>query len=151
MNTQIPLIDFLKVLESPTILDERTNKGLKQLGLIVYDSEEEKAFKIIKESFKNLKIGGVNINNENSDQSFKLELADALQAGEVILINIESDVSPSILSVLKGLSEENNYVDSEISVRLSKPIICLVSKEIIETKISYPHFYDLFGPVYHID
>jgi TATA-binding protein-associated factor Taf7 len=119
--------------------------------LIIYGKESESALKQLQTSFGKEKIGVVSIQNANDAILFQSHLKSALYSGDVVLIDIKSDLHPTVIEMLKSFGEKNSYKDLDISIDMSRPIICTASKEIIEATISYPYFYNLFGPVYHLD
>lgn len=104
----------------------------------------------IKDCFDKNKIVYVSINNPQNNSDFLSNLHQANKEGKTFVIYLDCDPHPDIISILKQLAETNEYVDeNDTDQQLNKEtrILVCAKRKLIEEKISYPYFYNLFGPV----
>jgi len=134
--------------------------GLFDLGLAINESGDKNLEDDLLNELKNsLKIEKIIYNNELSDDAVIDKLVSFLKTDNWILLKMEKDLGSVLLNQLKSLSNTNafqifDYEDQAVfSMKIPDNcrIIVLADRNFIEEKITYPHFYSLFGPTLILD
>jgi hypothetical protein len=151
---------FFEVLEKVSISkDPREPKKLIfDLGLVIFESNSSLKAKSIFNLLPKEKTRFFELKNRYDVDNFLKELVIANREGQWLLVDCQADPSPEIISVLKQLSENNSFTVSnfeerelfQISLNPKTRIIFCINSDFLETKISYPFFMNLFGPVIRI-
>ncbi|MCD6148417.1 hypothetical protein J7J18_03535, partial [bacterium] len=92
------------------------------------------------------------------DEDVIKKIIELFEKGKWIFLEIKKDIGSLLLTQLKNLSNHNflQLVDYqgkdlvEIKIPEDSRIIIFVERNFIENKISYPHFYRIFGPTLSI-
>ncbi len=92
------------------------------------------------------------------DENAIQKLINAFRKKNWAFLEIKKDISSLFLNQLKHLSNRNflqllNYNNQdvfEIKMPEDTKIIVFAERDFIENKITYPHFYRLFGPTLSI-
>lgn len=129
------------------------------LGLIV----KEKTSKInSKEIFDEIKkivpIEKITYDELTFDEDVISKIIEIFKKNKWIFLEIKKDIQSSLFNQLKHLANHNflqliDYKGKDL-VQIKMPencrIIVFAERDFIENKISYPHFYRLFGPTLSI-
>lgn len=155
MTNQKKIKHFLEVIEIKS-KDSDSHNELADNGLIIV--EKEKSEISSQDVLKELPEGrcrSISIINAQDYESFINAFSIANREGQYLLVDLQCDPHPNIISILKQISEGNEasiltYKDREeylIKLNPKTRIIFYGRRELFEDQITYPHFYDLFGPI----
>jgi len=145
LNTFIRLLQKVKKQPSQTF----------DLGLIVKELgsqiEVEEVFEEIK---KIVDIERIVYDETIFDEDVIDKIVDAFQKNKWVFLEIKKDIGSSLLNQLKHLANYNSFqlIDYqgedvfEMKMPENSRLIVFAERDFIENKISYPHFYRLFGP-----
>lgn len=129
------------------------------LGLIVKEPEGKvDASEIFNEIKKTVPIERIVYDESIFDEDVIKKIIELFEKGKWIFLEIKKDIDSLLLTQLKNLSNHNflQLVDYqgkdlvEIKIPEDSRIIIFVERNFIENKISYPHFYRIFGPTLSI-
>jgi len=98
------------------------------------------------------------LNDKHEYESFLKELVIANREGQWFLVDCQADPSPTIITVLKQISEDNAFTVSHfegqelfrMTLNPRTRIIFCLDSDFLEKEITYPFFMNLFGPVIRI-
>jgi hypothetical protein len=125
------------------------------LGLIV---KEPKSRIEVKEVFEEIKkivdIKGIVYDEKIFDEDVIDKIVEAFKKGKWVFLEIKKDIHSPLLNQLKHLANYNSFqlIDYqgqdifEMKMPENSRVIVYAERDFIENKISYPHFYRLFGP-----
>jgi len=125
------------------------------LGLIV---KEPKSRIEVKEVFEEIKkivdIKGIVYDEKIFDEDVIDKIVDAFQKNKWVFLEIKKDIHSPLLNQLKHLANYNSFqlIDYqgqdifEMKMPENSRVIVYAERDFIENRISYPHFYRLFGP-----
>jgi len=125
------------------------------LGLIV---KEQKSQVKVKEFFEEIKklvdIERIVYDEKIFDEDVIDKIVDAFQKNKWVFLEIKKDIGSPLLNQLKHLANYNSFqlIDYqgkdvfEMKIPENSRLIVFAERDFIENKISYPHFYGLFGP-----
>jgi hypothetical protein len=125
------------------------------LGLIV---KEQKSQIEVKEVFEEIKkivdIERVVYDETIFDEDVIDKIVDNFRKNKWIFLEIKKDIGSPLLNQLKHLANHNllQLIDYqgkdvfEMKMPENSRVIVFAERDFIENKISYPHFYRLFGP-----
>ena len=148
------LTNFLNAVQNTAIRDisSSSNMAVIENALIIIEDKTAKFADILKLlKLKNTQV--VDINDSNESESFTYSLISANKKGKLLIINLECDPLNDMITILKQLSEDNEFsvIDNDkLKFRRLNPatrIIVCAKRLLIEEKVTYPYFYELFGPV----
>jgi hypothetical protein len=135
---------------------KRQPGGIFDSGLIVLEpgspTKEDEVLAGIK---KTVAITEVKYDQSTTDEEVVEAMVEIFKNGEWLFLQIEKDIGSIMLNQLKHLANANSlqmldFQGQEVFTMnlpsASRVIVC-AGREFIERKISYPHFYTLFGPV----
>lgn len=159
-KTKEELNHFFEVLEkvsSPSDFRE-PKKLVFDLGLIVSEDDSSLKANDILNLLPQGKVRLFKLDNPYAFDDFLKELVVANRGGQWFLVDCKADPAPTIIGILKQLSEDNaftvsHFEDKELFQMELNPktrIIFCVQSDFLETKITYPFFMNLFGPVIRI-
>jgi len=151
---------FFEVVEKvSTPSDPREPRKLVfDLGLVIFEPSSflkaEDVFNLIPEG----KSRFFKLNNSHNIDDFIKELVIANREGQWFLVDCQSDPHPTIIGILKQLSEDNVFTLShfeekelvQIKLNPKTRIIFCINSDFLEKEITYPFFINLFGPVIRI-
>jgi len=129
------------------------------LGLIVKESQSKvNKEKIWDEIKKVVSIERLIYDEFSSEEDVIGKIIDAFKNGKWVWLEIKKDIGSLLLNQLKNLTNNNflQLIDYqgkdifEIKMPQNSRLIIFAEKDFIENKISYPHFYRLFGPTLRI-
>lgn len=125
------------------------------LGLIVKEPKSKVDSKDIFEEIKN-KVDSERIIYDKlaTDEDTIEKIIGLFEKDKWIFLEIRKDISSPLLNQLKHLANYNalQLLDyqgkdlSEIKMPKSSRVIIFAERDFIENNITYPHFYQLFGP-----
>jgi hypothetical protein len=142
---------FIRLLQKTQKQPSRTF----DLGLIVKELgsqiEVEEVFEEIK---KIVDIERIVYDETIFDEDAINKIVDAFQKNKWVFLEIKKDISSQLLNQLKHLANHNalQLIDYqgkdifEMKMPENSRMIVFAERDFIENKISYPHFYRLFGP-----
>jgi len=125
------------------------------LGLIV---KEQKSQVKVKEFFEEIKklvdIERIVYDEKIFDEDVIDKIVDAFQKNKWVFLEIKKDIGSPLLNQLKHLANYNSFqlIDYqgkdifEMKMPENSRLIVFAERDFIENKITYPHFYRLFGP-----
>lgn len=125
------------------------------LGLIVKEPKSEvKKNNLLKEIKKIVSLEDIVYNEEITDETVIEKIINSFEKKKWVFLEIKKDIKSPLLNQLKHLANYNSfqlidYKDRdvfEIKMPQESRIIVFGERDFIENKISYPHFYILFGP-----
>ena len=125
------------------------------LGLIVKESKSQIEVKEVFEEIKKIvDIERIVYEETIFDEDTIDKIIDAFQKNKWIFLEIEKDIGSPLLNQLKHLANSNSLqlIDYqgkdifEMKMPENSRVIVFAERDFIENKISYPHFYRLFGP-----
>ena len=129
------------------------------LGLIVKEPESEISSNRIFEEIKQIvAIEKITYDESSFDEEIIEKIINAFEKGRWIFLEIKKDIGSLLLNQLKHLVNYNalqliDYRGKEV-FEMKMPedarVIVFAERDFIENKISYPHFYILFGPTLSI-
>ena len=144
-------------------LVQKTQKQPSQtfdLGLIVKEPESKiSSAKILEVLKKTINIEEITYDKSSIDESVIEKIIDIFEKGRWIFLKIKKDIGSPLLNQLKHLANFNSLqlfdYKGKALVEIKMPkncrIIVFSERDFIENKISYPHFYRLFGPTLNIE
>lgn len=151
-NGTSKLKDFFSALKSV----KRQPGGLFDVGLLIKEPKSKtNAEKLFQEMKKLTPTQNIIYDQSVTDEKTIKQLVDAFKKEKWVLLEIKKDISSLLLNQLKHLANSNNlqilnFNDKEVfEMKLPEQcrLIVLAERNFIENKISYPHFYRIFGPV----
>lgn len=134
----------------------RKSNGTFDLGLIVKEPKSKiELSEIFKEIKKLVDIEKIVYDKLAIDEDIFEKIIESFQKEKWILLEIKKDPSSLLLNQLKHLANYNSFQlfdwqgkeIFEMKMPGNSRIIVFAERDFIENKISYPHFYTLFGPV----
>lgn len=146
---------FIRLLQKVQKQPSRTF----DLGLIVKEPESKTvADEIFDEVKKLVNIERIIYDQSTIDEDVFEKIIQAFQEGKWVFLEIQKDLSSPLLNQLKHLANYNSFqlIDYrekdifEMKMPEESRIIIFAERDFIENKISYPHFYRLFGPTLSI-
>lgn len=157
---QQELLEFFEVLEKVAVpSDPRDQKKLVyDLGLVIFEENSRLKAEDILKLFPNGKCRFFKLDNPYTFDGFLKELVIADREGQWLIVDCHADLSPTIIGILKQLSEDNAFTVSHfegkelfrMELNPKTRIIFCINSMFLETKITYPFFMNLFGPVIRI-
>ncbi len=144
---------FIRLLQKVHTVPPLVDKC--DLGLIVKESKTKiSPDEILDEIKKIVAIGRIVYDKSVADEDVIEKIIEAFKRGEWIFLETKKDIGSILLNQLKHLANNNilQLIDYqgkdlvEIKIPENSRIIIFAEREFIENKISYPHFYRLFGP-----
>lgn len=148
--------EFLLAVEKVTHSEPyEPQKQLFDLGLVIFESESKLNAKDIYNCLPKGKAIFFELNNPYYSDDFIRNLVIANREGQWLIVDLKTDPSPTIIGIIKSLSETNEFTVShfegkELFMMKLNPktrIIFCIENEFLETKITYPYFLSLFGPI----
>jgi hypothetical protein len=145
LNTFIRLLQRVRKQPSQTF----------DLGLIVKELgsqvEVEEVFKEIK---RTVDIERIVYDEKIFDEDAIDKIIDTFQKNKWVFLEIKKDIGSLLLNQLKHLANHNSFklIDYqgkdifEMKMPENSRMIVFAERDFIENKITYPHFYRLFGP-----
>ncbi len=134
-----------------------TNKNAAfDIGLIVKEPQSViDSNMVLEEIKKEVNIEKLIYDEHISDEDAINKMVEIFTKGHWLLLEIRKDISSPLLNQLKNLANHNllqllNYKGQdvcEIKMPVASRLVVFAERTFIETNISYPHFYKLFGPV----
>ncbi|GIW67154.1 MAG: hypothetical protein KatS3mg096_022 [Candidatus Parcubacteria bacterium] len=130
------------------------------LGLIVKEPGSElQADEIFNEVRKIVDIEQIIYDETAIDEKVFEKIIKAFEGNKWIFLEIKKDISSPLLNQLKHLANYNSFqlLDYrgkdvfETKMPESSRVIVFAERDFIENKITYPHFYTLFGPVLSLE
>ena len=125
------------------------------LGLIIKEPESKVGAKEIFEEIKKIiPIERIIYDKNIIDEEVIDKIIDVFEKNKWIFLEIKKDIGSPLLNQLKHLANYNSfqildYKDKdvfEMKIPKNSRVIIFTERDFIENKISYPHFYRLFGP-----
>ena len=129
------------------------------LGLIIKEPKSKASFEsIFRDIKKKLDIKKITYDKKIIDEDIIEELIDSFKKEKWVFLEIKKDIGSLFLNQLIHLSNRNflqllNYNNQdvfEIKMPENSRIIIFTERDFIKNKITYPHFYRLFGPTLSI-
>jgi len=129
------------------------------LGLIV---KEPKSQIEVKEVFEEIKqiidIERIVYDEKIFDEDVINKIIETFQKNKWVFLEIKKDIGSHLLNQLKHLANYNSFqlIDYqgkdifEMKMPENSRMVVFAERDFIENKISYPHFYRLFGPTLSI-
>ena len=126
------------------------------LGLIVKEPKSKiRSEKIFETITKIIDAEKIVYDSSILDEDIIKRIIKAFQNKKWVFLEIKKDISSVLLNQLKNLSNHNilQLIDYqgedvfELPMPKESRVIVFAERDFIENKISYPHFYTLFGPV----
>lgn len=130
------------------------------LGLIVREPGSKiKIQDILEEIQKEVPIEKMIYDEQITDEGIIEKIIEAFKRKKWVFLEIKKDIKSPLLNQLKHLVNYNSFqlIDYkgqhifEMKMPEESRIIVFAEREFIENKISYPHFYLLFGPVLSLE
>lgn len=150
------LNDFISALK----LVRRPPANLADMGLIIKEKNSNINTGNLKSQLsKDLALQEIIYNDSVSDEDVLKLMVQAFKNNTWVLLEIKKDVGSVLLNQLQHLANSNNLQINdfegqelfEMSVPENVCLIALVDRDFIESKITYPHFYKLFGPTLNLN
>jgi len=125
------------------------------LGLIVKEPKNQiNAQKVFEEIKKIIDIERIIYDEAIFDEDVIDKIVNAFSKNKWVFLEIKKDIKSPFLNQLKHLANYNSLrlIDYrgkdifEMKMPENSRIIVFAERDFIENKISYPHFYRLFGP-----
>jgi hypothetical protein len=125
------------------------------LGLIVKEPKSQiDAQKVFEEIKKIIDIERIIYDEAIFDEDVIDKIVNAFSKNKWVFLEIKKDIKSPFLNQLKHLANYNSLqlIDYrgkdifEMKMPENSRIIVFAERDFIENKISYPHFYRLFGP-----
>lgn len=142
------------------LLKRVKHRDLFDLGLIVKESKSKiESQDILKEIQKEVPIERLVYDKEITDEGTIEKIINAFKEGKWVFLEIKKDIKSPLLNQLKHLANYNSFqlIDYqgkdlfEMKMPEESRLIVFAERDFIENKISYPHFYTLFGPTLSIE
>ena len=152
---QEKLNTFIRLLQKCQKQPSRTF----DLGLIVKETKSQINEKEIFDQIKKmLPIEKVIYNKSSLDEDVIEKLIDAFKKEKWVFLEVKKDINSPLLNQLKHLVNSNTLqlIDYqgkdvfEMKMPENSRVIVFAERNFIENKVSYPHFYRLFGPILSI-
>jgi hypothetical protein len=91
------------------------------------------------------------LDNPNIFESLVEKIIECQKANLPLVIEIETDPNPSVISLFSQVADRSTVTETDESGQkhnlfLRIPIISVINRELLENRISYPNFLNLFGP-----
>lgn len=146
------LKEFLRLLE----IIKHPFKKTFDLGLIIKEQKSKvESDEVFKEIQKEIEIEKIVYNKKVFDEDIMEKIINLFKEKKWVFLEIKKDIQSPLLNQLKHLSDYNSFqlidYDNQNIFEIKMPeesrIIVFVERDFIESKISYPHFYKLFGPI----
>lgn len=145
---------FVEILDkvSHPNLPWAKNEKFYDLGLIIGEKGVKFGFDDFKKAVGDArKYRFFTINRKSEQDDFLKFLVETLEAKKWLVIEIKDDLRGKCLTQLKRLSELNSIqlLNKEVfNLKLPEEsrIVVIIDRDILEKKISYPYFIQLFGP-----
>jgi len=156
---QEELNQFFEVIEKVAVpSDPRSLRIIYDLGLIIFKPKSSLRTSDIYSLFPSGKARVFLLNDKHEYESFLKELVIANREGQWFLVDCQADPSPTIITVLKQISEDNAFTVSHfegqelfrMTLNPRTRIIFCLDSDFLEKEITYPFFMNLFGPVIRI-
>jgi len=158
-ENQKELNQFFEVIEKVAApSDPRSRRMIYDLGLIIFEPNSSLRANDIYSLFPPGKARLFLLNNKHEYESFLKELVIANREGQWFLVDCQTDPSPTIITVLKQISEDNTFTVSHfegkelfrMDLNPKTRIIFCIDSDFLEKEITYPFFMNIFGPVIRI-
>lgn len=142
---------FIRLLQKVQKQPSRTF----DLGLIVKEPESKITPDEVLKTIKNLvDIEKITYDKSKIDEDVIENLVNLFEKNKWVFLEIKKNIGSPLLNQLKHLANHNmlqilNYKEKDIfEIKLPKNsrVIVFAERNFIENKITYPHFYRLFGP-----
>lgn len=152
-------MDKEKLKQFIQLLKNVKHRNLFDLGLIVKEPESKiESEDILKEIQKEVPIERLVYDEEITDEGTIEKIIRAFKEEKWFFLEIKKDIKSPLLNQLKHLANYNSFqlIDYkgqdifEIKIPKNSRLIVFAERDFIENKISYPHFYTLFGPTLSI-
>jgi len=146
---------FIRLLQKVQKQPSRTF----DLGLVIKEPESKiSAEEIFDEINTMVEIEKVTYDQLWSDEDVIDKIVEAFKKGKWVFLEIKKDIHSPLLNQLKHLANYNSFqlIDYqgqdifEMKMPENSRVIVYAERDFIENKISYPHFYRLFGPTLSI-
>mgnify|MGYP001116249701 CR=1 FL=1 len=149
-------------LETFIRLLQRVRKQPSQtfdLGLIVKETKSKiSSAEILEVIRKIVDIEEIVYDKSVIEEDVIENLVNIFQKGKWVFLEIKKDMGSTLLNQLKNLANHNalqllNYQGKdlvEIKIPEKSRMIIFAERDFIENKITYPHFYRIFGPTLSI-
>ena len=148
---------FIRLLQKV----KKQPQGVFDIGLIIQEPSAKKNVsgeKIFSEIKNIVPAKRIVYDNSTDNENTIQELISVFQKKNWVFLEIKKDIDSLVLNQLKHLSNHNflqllNYNNqdvSEIKMPEETRIIVFAKRNFIENRITYPHFYRLFGPILSI-
>jgi len=151
---------FFEALEKVKFPSDPREPGklVYDLGLIVFESPLSPKTGDVYNLFPEGKTRLYKLDNPFDHERFLKELVLANREGQWFLVDCQADPSPTIIGILKQLSEDNaftapHFEEKELFRMELNPktrVIFAIQTDFLETKITYPFFINIFGPIIRI-
>ncbi len=159
-KTREEIENFFDVLENvfyPADIRE-PNKLIYDLGLIIFEDETNIEAKDVFDLLPKGKARFYMLNNSYFYDDFVKELVIANREGQWLIVDCQADPAPTIIGILKQLSEDNTFTIPHfegkelfrMELNTKTRVIFCIKSTLLEEKITYPFFINLFGPVLRI-
>jgi len=159
-KTTEELNHFFDVLEKVSAPSDPREPGklVFDLGLVIFEPNSPFEAEDIFSLFPKGKSRLFRLNNSYAFDDFLKELVIANRESQWLLVDCQADPAPTIIGILKQLSEDNAFTISHfenqevfrMKLNSQTRIIFCIDSELLETKITYPFFMNFFGPVIRI-
>jgi len=149
LNTFIHLIEKVFTQKQPAF----------DLGLIVKEPTCQIEVKEVFEEIKKIvDIERIIYDETIFDEDVIDKIVDAFQKNKWVFLEIKKDIKSLLLNQLKHLANYNSFqlIDYQgkdvfdMKMPENSRVIVSAERDFIENKISYPHFYRLFGPTLNL-
>ena len=146
---------FIRLLQKVQKQPSRTF----DLGLIVKEPKSQIEVKKVFEEIKQIiDIERVVYDEKIFDEDVINKIVDTFQKNKWVFLEIKKDIGSPLLNQLKHLANYNSFqlIDYqgkdifEMKMPENSRMVVFAERDFIENKISYPHFYRLFGPTLSI-
>lgn len=151
--------DFLRSLESVTHT-EPISPGvpLFDLGLIILEPESNASFDTLAHKVPALRRHDFALTDHSDYLQFATALTEANNRGIWLVVDCQADPSPTVITILKQLAEDNactisNFDGQEltrVTLNAETRLLFIIPRLVLEEIITYPYFSNLFGPVLRI-
>lgn len=157
LQTKEKIQQFLEIVENNGIIDkQKSNQSIFENGLVVFEAENLTARDVC-EFLPEGKYLIILVSDPLNYKEFIDNFSMINREGQWLVVDFKCDPHPNIISFLKQLNEENevaisDYKDQELAnfkLNSRTRIICCIKRNELE-KITYPYFYNLFGPILNL-
>ncbi|MBI2035119.1 MAG: hypothetical protein HYT12_00345 [Candidatus Liptonbacteria bacterium] len=137
---------------------EDVRSPLFDSGLIILEPKSKNSAENIVKALPAGKAIFHALSDSYESESFARKLVIANREGEWLIVECSTDPAPTVIQILKQIAEDNrfallNFENKEIASFELNPktrIIMVAKNKTIEEQISYPFFFNLFGPILRI-